>query len=220
MNMKMHGSHVDMEILVGGSSAPTPLYPHGGASWVESADGQPFQVRVTNRHSGRVLVLCAVDGRGIIIPAGGSYTFRGWRTSNDQTRAFLFTTPGQGVAAQVGGDLGMVGQIGIAVFTERATEWYVPAVGRSATYDNNEWRGGPPVAMAAPAPAPTHAAGIGAAQDDRVAESRFDRDRLVQVADVYYRDRATLAAMGIVFGLRPSYMPPVTGYARLTSPAP
>lgn len=108
-----------------------------GRPFIPVTVGRTYKVRVVNRGYTRTEVCLGIDGRnvlrdepadynspGLVIPAGGSYEFSGWRVDDDTTRDFIFGDPAKSVAAQATGSASNTGIIGIAAFREKiVSEW-------------------------------------------------------------------------------------------------
>jgi hypothetical protein len=110
-----------------------PTFYHDGRSYVLGAIGERYAVVVSNPTAQRVEAVISIDGldaidgtpadyvhkRGYVLPAYGSATIVGFRTSLDQVATFRFSS----VADSYAGRLGQardVGVVGVAFFPERA----------------------------------------------------------------------------------------------------
>jgi hypothetical protein len=110
-----------------------PTFYHDGRSYVLGTIGERYAVVLSNPTPQRVEAVISIDGldaidgttadyvhkRGYILPAYGSATIEGFRTSLDQVATFRFSS----VADSYAGRLGQardVGVIGVAFFPERA----------------------------------------------------------------------------------------------------
>jgi hypothetical protein len=107
---------------------------HRGASYVAGRPGDRYAVRLTNRSSGRVLVVLSVDGvnavsgdtaavsqTGYVLAPYQTAEITGWRKSYSEAAAFYFTALPDSYAARTGRP-DNVGVIGAAVFRERVPE--------------------------------------------------------------------------------------------------
>jgi hypothetical protein len=170
-----------------------PTFFHDGRSYVLGTIGERYSVVLSNPTPRRVEAVISIDGldaidgtaadyvskRGYILPAYGSATIDGFRTSLDQVATFRFSS----VADSYAGRLGQardVGVIGVAFFPERAPIAVAPPPPVATSWPSDQWDrpseyGGaarapsasaPPAAPkseAAPAPAtPAHPSGGGA----------------------------------------------------------
>ena len=207
------------EILVG--SLPLPLYRRGdGRHFAAGVPGSAYTVRVTPLLGGRLEVIASVDGRHVLddepadprrcrgVAVVGVYEFKGWRTSDEETREFTFCSPEDSVAG------GSTGVIGLAAHRER--QW-VP-VTYTATMDCA------PVAAAAAGPASVSLArgtdlgtGMGAAQHDPVGRTEFTRDGSdPDKLAIGYATEDALRSMGLLVPADPDPWPGagLTGYAK------
>lgn len=103
---------------------------HEGEIYVAGNKGREYQIRVRNKTNERVLVVVTVDGRNVITGEPGdhhgtghvlepraTWTFKGWRTSDDEVAAFEFGKKSSSYSSQMGTPEN-VGVIGVAVFEE------------------------------------------------------------------------------------------------------
>lgn len=104
-----------------------------GQLYVAGKKNGRYQIRVRNKTRERILIITTVDGRNVQTgePGGGhedgghvlephqSWTFTGWRTSNNEVAAFRFGKKGGAYSSQMGSPEN-VGVIGVAVFEEEA----------------------------------------------------------------------------------------------------
>ena len=121
------GNLVSVEVRVDGHWAP--LY-HAPGQWdrryIEAMRGHDYSLRIRNRTGRRIGVLIAVDGLNVVSgersglsPAEPMYvldpwrsaTIRGWRTSLDEVRRFVFVDGERSFASrtdQANGDMGWI----------------------------------------------------------------------------------------------------------------
>jgi hypothetical protein len=181
------GDLVEVQVLVDGSDVPLYLAPgHPDRHYLQAVRGRNYALRVRNRTGERVGVLIAVDGLNVVSgersklgPGEAMYvldphesaTIRGWRTSLDQVRRFVFVDEQRSYAERSGQANGDMGWIRVLAFEERRpVTWARP----------QDWLRRPASAPAAPrgierdqapraqeaAPAPTRME----AEDRRTAE--------------------------------------------------
>jgi hypothetical protein len=189
-----HGRLVDVQIEVEGRDVP--LYP--GPSWdgrryFEASHGREYSVALRNVTGQRVAVLVAVDGLNVIsgkrsslgggesmyvLDPYGSTTIRGWRTSLDDVRRFVFVDEERSYATRSGQANGDLGWIRVVAFRERQPIACVPQY-RAQENDNG-----------APAPAPEAEGGAHqrASLDSRTAtppaaQKSTETDALGKLAD-------------------------------------
>ncbi len=137
------GSLVDVQVLVEGRSAPLYLAPgHWDRRYFQAFRGRHYALRVTNRSSERVGVLISVDGLNVVsgersslgrdegmyvLDPWESATIRGWRTSLEQVRQFVFVDEERSYATRTGQANGDMGWIRVLAFLEqRPVVWCEP----------------------------------------------------------------------------------------------
>lgn len=107
-----------------------PGTKHEGQLYVAGKKGTQYQVRVRNKTNKNVLVVVTVDGRNVITGKPGdhhdsghvigpksTWTFKGWRTSDEEVAAFEFGKKSDSYSSEMGTPEN-VGVIGVAVFEE------------------------------------------------------------------------------------------------------
>ncbi len=137
------GRLVDVSVLVGGSE--TPLYHKAGAwdrSYFQAFKGRNYALQLRNNTGERVGVLIAVDGLNVVngersslsnreamyvLDPFESATIRGWRTSLDEVRRFVFVDEERSYAERTGQANGDMGWIRVLAFREqRPIAWTLP----------------------------------------------------------------------------------------------
>jgi hypothetical protein len=194
-------------------------FRHAGKTFVLGEAGERYTIHIHNPTSRRVEAVISVDGRdaisgnaadfvrdrGYVIPAFGSLTVDGFRTSLESVAAFRFTGAERSYSARMGTPEN-VGVIGVAFFPERqVAQPKVARRGRAA-----------PAKRSADAPAASERAAdnrlgteFGEARTSFVTEVAFVRASRAQparVLSVFYDDAAGLQARGIEV-LEPSWRP-------------
>lgn len=120
-----------VDILVSGK--PVKQIAHNGKLFVVATPGQQYEVRVRNNSYSRIMAVASIDGLsvlsgeaakeegpGYVINGLGSYTIKGWRTSNEEVKAFEFSKKDKSYAAKSeNGDPTNVGVIGVALWSEK-----------------------------------------------------------------------------------------------------
>jgi hypothetical protein len=110
-------------------------FNHHGSTFVLGDMGRRYGIQLVNHSAQRVEVVVSVDGRdvvhgersggssdrGYIVPAFGSTTIRGFRTSMNEVAAFRFTTPGDSFSGRNGTPQN-VGIIRALVFREQVQQ--------------------------------------------------------------------------------------------------
>jgi len=129
------GGLVDVEVLVAGQ--PAPLYAAPGRwdrRYFEAFRDRNYALRVHNRTDRRVGVLISVDGLNVVngershqgrdesmyvLDPRETATIRGWRTSLDEVRRFVFVDEQRSYATRTGQANGDMGWIRVLAFAER-----------------------------------------------------------------------------------------------------
>lgn len=188
-----------------------PMFFHNGKKYVMGSLGQRYRIRVTNPTANRVEAVVSVDGldaidgqtatlskRGYVVPAFGSVTIDGFRTSMNSVAAFRFTSVPDSYAGRTGQDRN-VGVIGVAIFRERVEQpiEIVPRPRpRSAAPSAGESRSS---AAKKPTDRPGLGTQFGEQHESRVRQTTFIRESAspTQTVELRYNDRAGLRALGI-----------------------
>lgn len=225
--------------IVGASTRELPTFYHDGRNYVFGAAGDRYAIVLSNPTPQRVEAVVSIDGldaidgttadyvhkRGYILPAYGTATIEGFRTSSDQVATFRFSSVAESYAGRLG-QARDVGVIGVAFFPESGPVAVAPppapmsprfddSAGASA-YRHNRPAPVPPSPSPAghqeqPAPATASVSraeperkGLGTqfgeARESRVWEVMFTRANATSPSEVValrYNDRAGLMALGI-----------------------
>ncbi len=176
------GRIADVQVFDRNTGTNLPTYYHRGEYWVVGQPGAKYSIQIRNSRGPRMLAVTSVDGlnvlsgetadfsqSGYVFESGQRYGIEGWRKSNAEVAAFVFTASGDSYAERVGKPRDM-GVIGVALFRERppvATYW-PPAVSRRKEAPA-------PLAEPAPSAAPERADSTRKAQPS--AEARMEQDR-------------------------------------------
>lgn len=194
---------------------------HNGRKFVLGDLGQRYRVRVFNPTPARLEAVVSVDGldsidgrraslskRGYIVPAFGSVTIDGFRTSMETVAAFRFSSVSDSFAAETG-QARNVGVIGVALFREQAEPIEIaPDWRRKRSADAP---GAAPRGEAAPSPGRSAGAmkqqrdrsGLGTEfgeqRESHVRETVFVRESESpsSMLELRYNDRDGLRALGI-----------------------
>lgn len=129
------GDLVEVQVLVAGRSAPLYLAPgRWDRRYFEAFRGRNYALRVRNLTGRRVGVLVSVDGLNVVngersrqgrgeamyvLDAWETATIRGWRTSLDEVRSFVFVDEERSYASRTGQANGDMGWIRVLAFAER-----------------------------------------------------------------------------------------------------
>jgi hypothetical protein len=172
------GRLIDVSVLVDGSTAP--LYAKSGVwdrHYFQAFKGRNYSLVLRNNTSHRVGVLIAVDGLNVVngdrsalrsnepmyvLDAYETATIRGWRTSLDDVRRFVFVDEERSYAERTGQANGDMGWIRVLSFNEqRPLAWRDWDWNRAQPYEREDKardgagesrNGNEPRAQAAPAP--------------------------------------------------------------------
>lgn len=177
--------------------------------------GQRYRIRVTNPTSQRVEAVVSVDGldaidgqtattskRGYIVPAFGSVTIDGFRTSMNSVAAFRFSTVSDSFAGRTGQDRN-VGVVGVAIFRERVEEPIEIAQPRAAAPRAKGDASRAEESRSSAAKKPTDRPGLGTQfgeqHQSHVRQTTFIREsqNASSTLELRYNDRAGLRALGI-----------------------
>ena len=130
-----NGHLVDVEVLVEGQAAPLYFAPgRWDRRYFQALRGRNYALRVHNRTDRRVGVLISVDGLNVVngersnlrrnesmyvLDPWETATIRGWRTSLEQVRQFVFVDEERSYAERTGQANGDMGWIRVLAFEER-----------------------------------------------------------------------------------------------------
>jgi hypothetical protein len=191
----VHGRLVDVQVEVEGRDVP--LYPSpswDGRRYFEASRGREYSVVLRNTTGQRVAVLVAVDGLNVIsgqrsalgngeamyvLDPYGNTTIRGWRTSLDDVRRFVFVDEERSYATRSGQANSDLGWIRVIAFRERQPVACVPQ------YRALDGGRGEPAPAAEPENAQRQSAGSESRADaPSVGEKKTaERDALGKLAD-------------------------------------
>jgi hypothetical protein len=234
------GRLADVQVIDRDSGETLAVYRHQGEHWVAGRPGARYAVSVRNATAGRLLGVVSVDGvnaisgetaawrqTGYVLSAGQQHAITGWRKSDEEVAAFLFTASAASYAERTGRPA-HVGVIGVAVFREKPVPPPPPPAvtprpsrreqsgseDRSSSADasaETQAGGEAPreraaslaarrMAPAAPMPAPRLGTGHGARESAPISHTTFERraERPDEVIRIRYDSRENLIAMGIV----------------------
>jgi hypothetical protein len=125
------GRVADVNVIDRNSGRTLPVHFHQGEYWVAGQPGAKYAIQIRNSRGPRVLAVTSVDGlnvlsgetadfgqSGYVFESGQRYGIEGWRKSDSQVAAFVFTASGDSYAERIGKPRDM-GVIGVALFRER-----------------------------------------------------------------------------------------------------
>ena len=131
LNAHALGRLADVCIIDRETGAAIPTHYYKGEYWIAGRPGAQYGIAIHNRSGERVLAVTAVDGvnvisgdtasweqTGYVFEPQQGYQIDGWRKSNAEIAAFVFTEASGSYAARTGRGAN-VGVIGVALFRER-----------------------------------------------------------------------------------------------------
>ena len=131
LNAHALGRLADVSIIDRETGAAIPTHYYKGEYWIVGKPGAQYGIAIHNRSGERVLAVTAVDGvnvisgdtaswqqTGYVFEPQQGYQIDGWRKSDAEIAAFIFTEASGSYAARTG-RAANVGVIGVALFRER-----------------------------------------------------------------------------------------------------
>ena len=128
-----------MRILVNGRAFKE--YAHKGQSFIEARHGSNYSVKIKNDNAHKVMAVLSVDGldvisgkpaedasKGYIIDAYSQVEIKGYRISDANSAAFIFSAKGKSYVATTTGTARNSGVIGVRVFREKEKPAPAPTV--------------------------------------------------------------------------------------------
>lgn len=125
------GRVADVNVIDRSTGQALPVHFHRGEYWVAGQPGAKYAIQIRNSRGPRVLAVTSVDGlnvlsgetadfgqSGYVFESGQRYGIEGWRKSDSQVAAFVFTASGDSYAERIGKPRD-IGVIGVALFRER-----------------------------------------------------------------------------------------------------
>jgi hypothetical protein len=231
------GRVADVHVIDRSTGQTLPVYSHRGEYFVAGQPGTKYSIQIRNSRGPRVLAVTSVDGlnvlsgetadfsqSGYVFESGQRYGIEGWRKSDSQVAAFVFTASGNSYAERVGKPRD-VGVIGVALFRERppVALYSPPAVAQRkeapaapaalpepATHDNTAGKVRPSAeasseseraaAQAAPMPAPKLGTAHGERETSIVSRTQFVRNSSQpdEIIRIRYDSHANLVALGVI----------------------
>jgi hypothetical protein len=125
------GRVADINVIDRSTGQTLPVYSHRGEYWVAGQPGAKYSIQIRNMRGPRVLAVTSVDGlnvlsgetadfgqSGYVFESSQRYGIEGWRKSDSEVAAFVFTANGDSYAERMGKPRD-IGVIGVALFRER-----------------------------------------------------------------------------------------------------
>jgi hypothetical protein len=198
------GQLADVRVIDRDSGASLAMTYLRGEYWVAGRPGARYAIEIRNHEGGRMLAVTSVDGvnvlsgetaawnqTGYVFSPGERYQISGWRKSDSQVAAFVFTASPNSYAQRTGRPAN-VGVIGVALFKEQ------PPQPQYITRESDSLRSAPR-AGAAPM-APKLGTAHGEREDSFVARTQFERlqSEPNEVIRIHYDSVENLMAMGVL----------------------
>ena len=142
----MYKNGVDVRVCVKGRAVRE--YQHNGVHFIESRSGTSYTIKIKNDNGFRVMAIVSVDGldvisgkpaenvdSGYIVDSYSSTEIKGYRVSDNDSAAFMFSSKGKSYAATAeSGNVRNAGVIGVRIVREREkivgskiSKWSIPA---------------------------------------------------------------------------------------------
>lgn len=212
------GTLLDINITNRDSGQQLPIYQHRSKMYVVGTPGEHYAISLRNTRGERLMGVISVDGVNVISgetasPGQTGYVFSGyassditgWRKSQQQVAAFIFSEEGASYAARTGRP-DNVGVIGVAVFREQTRIRQYSGRGRET--ESSAKRSGERRQMApshdgagiAAAPAPRLGTAHGEREESNVEYTDFTRAsaRPDEQIAIHYDSYQNLMAMGVI----------------------
>jgi hypothetical protein len=198
------GQLADVRVIERDSGTSLSMTYYRGEYWVAGRPGARYAIEIRNHERGRMLAVTSVDGvnvlsgetaawnqSGYVFSPGERYQISGWRKSDSQVAAFVFTASPNSYAQRTGRPAN-VGVIGVALFKEQ------PPQPQYMTRESDSLRGAP-LAGASPM-APKLGTAHGEREDSFVARTQFERlqSEPNEVIRIHYDSVENLLAMGVL----------------------
>ena len=239
------GRVADVNVVDRSTGQSLPVHFYRGEYWVAGQPGAKYAIQIRNTRGPRILAVTSVDGlnvlsgemadfgqSGYVFESGQRYGIEGWRKSDTEVAAFVFTASGDSYAERMGKPRDM-GVIGVALFRERppvamysppvvAQRHEAPAAAAPAPSaaperaDNSSRKAMPAAevsaererstAQAAPMPSPKLGTAHGEREHSIVSRTQFVRESTQpnEIIRIRYDSHAKLVAMGILPSPRPA----------------
>jgi hypothetical protein len=204
------GRVADITVIDRDSGVTLPITEHRGEYWIAGKPGGRYSVAIANRTTGRVMAVTSVDGvnvlsgataawdqNGYVFEPAQRYEISGWRKSDAQVAAFVFTAAPNSYAERTGRPAN-VGVIGVALFRERES---LQGAARAAQDSASRRAESTPFTAGLPA---ASAPKLGTAHGEReysyVSRTEFERRQQQpdEVIRIRYDSMDNLVAMGIL----------------------
>ena len=214
------GRLAQVQVIDRNTGQSLPLYWHRGEYWIAGQPGAKYAIQIRKQQDARILAVSSVDGlnvlsgepadpaqAGYVLHPSQSYRIEGWRKSEREVAAFVFTASGDSYAERVGKprDLGV---IGVALFREKPP---APPPPPAAAISERKERSSPSPAeikdralesetSSGPAPSQKLGTAHGERQVSVVRSTRFERrsTQPEEIIRIRYDSHANLVALGVI----------------------
>jgi hypothetical protein len=206
------GSLLDINITNRDSGQQLQIYQHRGKMYVVGTPGEHYAISLRNTQGERLMGVISVDGvnvvsgetaspsqTGYVFSAYASSDITGWRKSQQQVAAFIFSEEGASYAARTGRP-DNVGVIGVAVFREQQRiRQYAPEAS-SRRKQASPSRADAAAEASGVAPAPHLGTAHGERENSSVDYTDFNRARSTpdETIAIHYDSFQNLQAMGVI----------------------
>ena len=224
------GRLADVTVVDRTTGATLPVYQHRGEYWVAGTPGNRYAIALRNRTDERVLSVMSVDGvnvvsgetagvnqGGYVFGAQDSYRITGWRKSNSEVAAFVFTASQNSYASRTGRP-DDVGVIGVALFREKITEVVDAAPAYSSKESESRGKSVPaPATVPAPAAADRAAPAAPRANAAHESSAQSEKSSSSQRSDEAASIAKPSAKLGTAHGSRETSRTTETEFERRQS---
>ena len=227
------GRLADVSLIDRDSGSVLETHYFRGEYWVAGTPGARYAIAIRNRADARLLAVTAVDGVNVISGDTASwaqtgyvfwpqqrYEISGWRKSDSEVAAFLFTAAPNAYATRTGRPRN-VGVVGVALFRERVPE-SIASLGMQADSESLARSAAPASSLGASGAELGALAGVplerreklgtghGQREQSLVEQTDFERlsDRPEELIRIRYDSMANLIAMGVIRRPRPAWPEP------------
>jgi hypothetical protein len=209
------GQVAEITVIDRDSGVTLPVTAYRGEYWVAGRPGARYAIGIANRSPGRVMAVTSVDGlnvlsgataawdqNGYVFDPAQRYEISGWRKSDSQVAAFLFTESPNSYAERTGRPAN-VGVIGVALFREQPQQPKIADNRReyfAGKAEADTTVAGQLLNRAAAAPAPKLGTGHGEREYSYVDRTEFIRAQTQpnEIIRIHYDSTENLVAMGVI----------------------
>jgi hypothetical protein len=213
------GQVAEITVIDRDSGVTLPVTAYRGEYWVAGRPGARYAIGIANRCPGRVMAVTSVDGlnvlsgataawdqNGYVFDSAQRYEISGWRKSDSQVAAFVFTASPNSYAERTGRPAN-VGVIGVAIFREQPQQLKIAENRREQFLEQpaaDAAGAGQLANRAAPVASAAPAAKLGTGHGER-EYSYVDRTEFIraqtqpnEIIRIHYDSTENLVAMGVI----------------------